>query len=202
MDTGRIHKDGQRGEAGERILEAAGELFYREGIRSVGMDAVKEKAGVALGTLYRHFPSKGALVEAYLKRRDERWRAWLAGYVERKGDPRERLLAVFDALDGWFRSGNYRGCAFVNAAGEMAGGGGSAKRLAGEHKRAVASYLGRLAEEADFSGDPEELSRRLMLLVEGAIVAAYVEGDLGAGRRAKRVAKILITAEGQEGSAG
>jgi AcrR family transcriptional regulator len=201
MGTEGLHEDGQRGGAGERILDAADELFYREGIRAVGMDAVKEKAGVALGTLYRHFPSKDALVGAYLRRRDERWRAWLAGYVERENDPRERLLAVFDALDGWFRGENYRGCAFINAAGEMAAEGGSARRLAGEHKRAVGSYLGRLVEEADLPGDPEELSRRLMLLVEGAIVAAYVEGDLGAGRRARRVAEILVT-EGQGGAAG
>lgn len=195
----RNHKDEQRGEAGERILDAADKLFYREGIRAVGMDAVKEKAGVALNTLYQHFPSKDALVEAYLKQRDERWRAWLTGYVEWEDDPQQRLLAVFDALDGWFRSENYRGCAFINAAGEMAGEGGSARRLAGEHKRAVGSYVGRMVEEADLS-NPGELSRELILLMEGAIVAAYVEGDLNAGRRARGVAEVLI--EGREQFAG
>lgn len=178
----------------EKILRAADELFYQEGIRAVGMDDVKEQAGVALRTLYKYFPSKEALVRAYLKQRDEKWRAWLANYVEQSANPGEQLLAIFDALEGWFSSENYRGCAFINAAGESAEEASDASRLAGEHKRAVGDYVEWLVKEAGYPS-PEDISRKLTLIVEGAIITSYVEGDLHAARRAKEIAKIILKSE-------
>lgn len=175
-----------------RILEAAERLFYREGIRAVGMDAVKEEAGVALNTLYRHFPSKEALVEAYLVRRDERWRRWLEHSVEGVEEPRERLLALFEALGEWFGSQDFRGCAFINAAGEI--GSGNPLRLAGEHKRAVRGFVERLVAGAGF-GEPDRVAAQLMLLVEGAIVTAYVERDPEAAARARQAAEVLLRYE-------
>jgi AcrR family transcriptional regulator len=101
----------------ERILDAASAAFYRRGIRAVGVDSVIADADVAKATLYRHFPSKDALVQAFLERRDERWRAWFADAVERLApDPADRPLAAFDALGEWFGSEDFRGCAFINAA--------------------------------------------------------------------------------------
>ena len=185
---------GEKSEATERILRAAQKLFYRGGIQAVGMDAVKEEAGVALATLYKHFSSKDELVEAYLRRRDERWRRWLEESVGNVEDPKRRIFAIFDALGEWFGSEDFYGCAFINAAGEIGTGKGSAGRLAGEHKRAVREFVERLVTEARFS-EPEKVAGQLMLLMEGAIVSAYVEGDQGAAQRAKEMAEVLLRHE-------
>src|SRR6266540_7429799 len=91
--------------ARDRILEAAYELFSRQGIRAVGIDAIIERSGVARMTLYRHFASKDDLVLAFLERREQRWtQDWLQAEVQRRSDdPAQRLLAVFDVFDEWFR---------------------------------------------------------------------------------------------------
>ena len=184
---------GEKSEATERILGAAQKLFYRGGIQAVGMDAVKEEAGVALATLYKHFSSKDELIEAYLRRRDEWWRRWLEESVGNVEDPKRRIFAIFDALGEWFGSEDFYGCAFINAAGEI-GTCKGAGRLAGEHKRAVREFVERLVTEARFS-EPEKVAGQLMLLMEGAIVSAYVEGDQGAAQRAKEMAEILLRHE-------
>src|SRR5689334_25448456 len=90
--------------ARERILDAAYELFSREGIQAVGVDAVISRSGVARQTLYRHFASKEDLVLAFLERREELWtRGWLeAQVVARASDPAARLLSIFDVFDEWF----------------------------------------------------------------------------------------------------
>ena len=162
--------------------------------RRWGWTRVKEEAGVALNTLYRHFSSKEALVEAYLGRRDERWPRWLERSVGEVEEPRERLLALFDALGEWFGSQGFRGCAFINAAGEI--GTGSPLRLAGEHKRAVRDFVERLVAGAGFR-EPDRVAAQLMLLVEGAIVTAYVERDPEAAARARQAAEVLLRYEEQ-----
>src|ERR1700755_3381708 len=90
--------------ARERLLEAAYELFASRGVQAVGIDTIIQRSGVARQTMYRHFDSKQALVLAFLDRRAQLWtRGWLQGTVERAADdPGERLLAIFDAFDGWF----------------------------------------------------------------------------------------------------
>src|ERR1700676_1754398 len=93
------------GNARERILVAAYELFSRWGIQAVGVDAIIARSGVARQTLYRHFSSKQDLVLAFLERRGALWnKGWLQGEVERRAtDPGERLLAIFDVFDEWFQ---------------------------------------------------------------------------------------------------
>ena len=103
-------------EATDRLLEAAEDLFYAHGVQAVGMDAVRARSGVSLKRLYQSFPSKNDLVEAYLRRRDERWRASLRDFVHARGDD---PLAVFDWLGNWFAEPGFRGCAFVNSFGEF-----------------------------------------------------------------------------------
>src|SRR5690349_4815887 len=102
--------------ARDRILDAAYDLFSANGIRAVGIDAILERSGVAKMTLYRHFPSKQDLALAYLDERDARWtHDWLEAEVtSRTSDPRERLLAIFDVFDEWFRRPDFEGCAFIN----------------------------------------------------------------------------------------
>ncbi len=176
----------------ERILDAASVAFYRRGIRAVGVDSVIAEAGVAKATLYRHFPSKDALVQAFLERRDRRWRAWFEEAVDRLApDPAARPLAVFDALGEWFASDDFRGCAFINAAVEITDPGHPARAAVREHERRLADHLLRLCREAGLD-DPEGASAALFLLVEGAIVCALVEGDGAAAARAQTAAERLL----------
>src|ERR1700749_2842739 len=99
-----------------RILDAASDLFSRNGIQAVGIDAVISTSGVARQTLYRHFASKQDLVLAFLERREQEWtRRWLEGEVaQRANDPKSRLLAIFEVFDGWFHRDDFEGCSFIN----------------------------------------------------------------------------------------
>ncbi|MGW0867229.1 TetR/AcrR family transcriptional regulator [Streptomyces sp. NPDC002611] len=175
--------------ARERALDAAEELFYGQGVRSVGMDDVRGRSGVSLKRLYQLFPAKEQLVEAYLERRDARWRGQLAEYVERHGEPRERILAVFDWLGGWFGEPDFRGCAWINAYGEL---GATSARVAGQvraHKRAFREYLASLVAAA---GLPAALAGQLYLLAEGAMVTAGVTRSAEPAAEAREVARLLL----------
>ncbi len=184
-----------------RLLDTATELFYAEGIAATGVDKVVARAGVSKPTLYAHFGSKDDLVAAVLERRHAERVAMLDAWVRAHGDsPRERLLAVFDWLATWHASvGGERGCAFVNAAAEVAGPGHPAREVARRHKRWMREYLAGLASEAGIS-DPERLGSDLMLLVDGANARVTVDGDLAAAADARRLAAIIIDAyQGQRG---
>ncbi|MGH3755424.1 MAG: TetR/AcrR family transcriptional regulator [Pseudonocardiaceae bacterium] len=174
----------------QRVLDAAERLFYSRGVQAVGIDAVVAEAGVATKTLYAHFGSKDGLVEAYLRRRDRRWLDWLHRRLDTTGDNRQRVLAVFDALGEWFAEPGFSGCAFINVAGELADN-PMARAVAREHKLALRALLHRVAADAGVP-DPGTLAERLMLLVEGAIVTAYVEGDQSAAARARSAAAALL----------
>jgi len=97
-------------DARERLVAAAYELFSRQGVQAVGVDAIIERSGVARQTMYRHFASKQDLVLVFLERREQVWtRQWLeAEVVRRATDPRDRLLTIFDVFDGWFREPDLR----------------------------------------------------------------------------------------------
>src|SRR5258707_11000526 len=99
----------------ERIEPPAYELFSRHGVRAVGVDTLSARAGVAKMTLYKHYPSKDELALAFLRRREELWsRAWLQGEVERSdGTAGDKLLAIFDVFDKWFRRQDFEACAFA-----------------------------------------------------------------------------------------
>ncbi|GAA2453047.1 TetR/AcrR family transcriptional regulator [Streptomyces glaucus] len=177
--------------ARERALDAAERLFYGRGVRCVGMDDVRGASGVSLKRLYQLFPTKERLVEAYLERRDERWRGRLAEYVERHGEPERRILAVFDWLERWFGEPDFRGCAWINAYGEL---GATSPRVAAQvraHKEALRKYLGTLVADA---GLPAALTGRLLLLAEGAMVTAGVTRDTGPARDAREAARVLLRA--------
>lgn len=105
--------------AREQALDAAEELFYGRGIQTVGMDDIRGASGVSLKRLYQLFPAKEQLVEAYLERRDIRWRQRLAEHVDQCEEPEERIQAVFDWLRLWFTEPDFRGCAWINSYGEL-----------------------------------------------------------------------------------
>jgi AcrR family transcriptional regulator len=181
----------QKLDARERILESAYDLFARRGIRSVGIDEVIERAGVAKATLYRHFPSKDDLVLAFLERREQRWtREWVETEAKRRGsNPEEQLLAIFDAFDEWFRRDDFEACSFINVMLEM-GPQHPAGSASVHHLENIRSIVRRLAEEASLR-DPGPFAHSWHILMKGSIVAA-AEGDLEAAQRAKAMARLVL----------
>jgi AcrR family transcriptional regulator len=177
-----------------RLLDAASHLFYGSGIHAVGVDAIVGRAGVAKASLYAHFGTKDALVEAYLLERDRLFRAWLDERVRALArTPERRILAVFDALGEWFRTDAFRGCAFANASAEYPDLAHPVRLAARKHKAALRAYLRGLVVAAELAR-PERLSGDLMLLVEGAMASALVEDDRTAARVARALAARLIAA--------
>jgi AcrR family transcriptional regulator len=174
------------------LVDTALDLFYRHGFHATGIDKILEESGVAKMTLYKHFKSKDELILAALRRRDERFRNWFMRAVERRRKtPRERLLAIFDALEEWFRGRDFSGCMFINASAEFAPFDNPIHSAAAEHKRLILSYVHELASAAG-AKDPDALAQGLMLLMEGAIVMAYVAGQPDAARQARKAAEILV----------
>jgi AcrR family transcriptional regulator len=185
----------QHEEAKVRLLETAEKLFYAGGIHAVGMDAIRTHSGVSLKRLYQCFPSKETLVEAYLLRRDERWRGRLAAYVASHAEtPEAAIPAVFDWLHTWFCEPDFRGCAFINSYGELGPtvpGVAAAVRL---HKELVRVYLLGLTNAVAIK-DPEELADQLLSLVDGATVVAAISGEPSAALPSKAAAVTLLTAQ-------
>ena len=155
------------------MLKAASDLFYREGIRAVGVDTVSERAGVSKRTLYNRFGGKDGLVAEYLRRRDEGWKAYLRGATEAVVEPMEKLLVVFEAYEEWLVGEDFRGCAFANAVAEIPDPDHPARLVARRHKEGVREHLAILAEDAGYDG-PEMLAERLLLLLEGAAATAVM----------------------------
>ncbi len=184
----------------EQLLDAALRLFYRDGFHATGIDTVVAEAGVARMTLYKHFRSKDDLILAALRRRDEQFRAWFLGEVERRAKtPRDRLLAVFDVLEDWYagrtsegRGGRpFSGCAFVKAMAEYSDADSPVHRAAAEHKRMMRDYLERLAGAAGAEA-PGDLADEFSILIEGATVMAQATCDPAPARRARRMAEALL----------
>ncbi len=180
-------------ETRERLLEAADELFYREGIRATGVDAVAERSGVTKMTLYSYFASKDELVAAYLEERDRRWRESLKRRLAEYEDSREKLLAVFDAYREWLISGGLRGCAYINCAAEFPEREHPTREIVREHKAGFRRRLAELTAEAGVV-DPEGLAERLFFLLEGSYVTGALEGDDAIVENARNLAAELITA--------
>lgn len=182
-------------EARERILEAAYDLFSRNGIRAVGIDAIIERSGVARMTLYRNFTSKDELVLAFLERREERWtNGWLQQEVERRAaDPFDRLLAIFDVFDEWFRIDGFEGCSFINVLLEITDTENSLHQASATYLARIRSFLERLATEAGVA-DPVAFAKQWHILMKGSIVAA-AEGDQDAAMRAQDLASLLVARE-------
>jgi AcrR family transcriptional regulator len=182
----------RRGSPRERLLSAADELFYQEGVNTVGIDRVIERAGVAKASLYDCFGSKEGLIRSYLEARAQRRRVRLTDHVSRHCDPRERLLAVFDALDEALHEPNNRGCAFVRASAEARSGAG-AREVCDESRGWMLEFCRSLAADAG-ARDPAALSRQMVLLYDGAAVAAQMDADHDAAQVARAAAAVLLDA--------
>jgi AcrR family transcriptional regulator len=186
------HAEATKRSPQDRLLEAASELFYAEGIQSVGINRVIEHAGVAKDSLYRTFGSKEALVCAYLDARHREALARLHSEVGAATDPIERLLAVFDAQARLFREPDFRGCAFAAAAAE-APAGGEIDAAAESYRRDIHALFSELAEAAG-AADPALLANQLQMIYDGSGLAAMMDHNPDIAAPARAAASALIGA--------
>jgi AcrR family transcriptional regulator len=179
-------------EARERILSAAEELYYRKGFAAVGMDELRQAAGVSLRRLYGLFPAKSDIVAAVLARRHAEWENALTSAVTDAGDdPRTRLLAVYRYLEDWFCTDGFRGCAFINAFGELGGTNPEVAEIARTHKASFQQYMADLVAS---TGASPLLAAQLSILAEGAQSTAAISGDSNVAVQARGAAEVLIDA--------
>jgi AcrR family transcriptional regulator len=182
--------------ARQRIVDTAYDLFSRHSVRAVGIDRIVAEAGVAKMSLYRHFPTKDALVLAVLQEREQRWtRDWLcAEVIDRASTPQGRLLAIFDVFGEWFQGGEFEGDSFVKMLLEFDDPTSPVRQASLEQLANVRSFVCELAEEAGV-GDPDGLAHKWHILMKGSIVTASA-GDARAAERAREVGELLLAAEG------
>ncbi|MCW2749853.1 MAG: HTH-type transcriptional regulator betI [Aeromicrobium sp.] len=185
-DTSTVAKLSAR----ERLLAAADELFYKEGIHTVGIDRIIEHAGVAKASLYNTFGSKDELVRAYLGGRHEARQLRITTRVETYDSPREKLLGVFDSLSDVVADPGFRGCAFANASAESQPG-GVVEEASNEIRLWTRTLFTDLAREAG-AADPEVLAQQLILLYDGAITGARMDHLPQVGAAARKTAEVLI----------
>ena len=176
----------------ERILSAASELFYRHGIRAVGVEAIAEAAGTNKMTLYRHFDSKDELVAAYLRcLATEAGGFWTELATKHPGDPRAQLRGWLTAMQAHVADADQRGCALANAAIELPEKNHPAKCVIEQFKMAQRDKLIALCGAAGLT-EPEMLADELFLLLEGARVSAQSVGPQGPASRFVRMGEALI----------
>jgi AcrR family transcriptional regulator len=182
------------GSARERLLAAANELFYEEGVHTVGIDRVIEQAGVAKASLYSAFGSKEELVVAYLALRADLRQKRILQHIADYDAPRAKILAVFELLHEIVTEPKFRGCAFANACAEGPRGESKVTEIAIGSRAWTRHLFADLAESAGASNS-EQLGRRLALLYDGAVVGAGVDRDPEAATEALALAEMLLDAQ-------
>jgi len=176
----------------DHILQTASALFYIQGIKATGVDAIVKAAGTTKMSLYKYFPSKDDLVLAHLsKSREAMLNRILIGMEQRASEPKQKLLAVFAVFDELSSSPEFRGCPFINAAAEFAEAANPVQRAAAEFSDTFQQVLTDLARQAG-ARDPEALSQQLAMLISGAMVSEQRRRESGAMRTAAAAAKVLI----------
>ncbi len=169
-------------------MQAADRLFYSKGIRAVGVDTVAAEAGISKRSLYDTFPSKDALVAAYLRQR-------IQPLPASDLPPAPQILALFDQLHARFANGDFRGCPFVNAVTELAEDCDTARAIALGYKDDRRRHIAALLRQAGATA-PESLAGQLALLFEGAIASMLVRQDPAVARQARDAAAVLMQAGG------
>jgi AcrR family transcriptional regulator len=184
----------RRRTAKARILDAADDLFYNEGIHAVGIDRVIARAGVAKGSLYYSFTGKDELVREYLTHRHGMWAERITAGIEAHTDPRERILAVYDVLGTLFAQPDYHGCAFVNATAEAAADSVEAE-AASVFRAWVHVLFLDLATDAG-AADPGQLAQTLILLHDGAVATSRMDHTPTPALTARRTAELVLDSAG------
>jgi AcrR family transcriptional regulator len=168
------------------------DLFYRQGVQAVGVDAVVECAGVNKMSLYRNFGSKDQLITAFLEDRNRQYWEWWDWVMQRHdGGPRQNLYGLFEELQARVTHKGYRGCPFVNLAAELSNAKHPARAVVTRNKQELRRRLCELAKAAGAS-NPEALSESLILLMEGAYASSQTCGPDGPANSVARTAKALI----------
>ena len=178
--------------ARERLLAAADELFYEEGINLVGIDKVIERAGVAKASLYDCFGSKEELIIAYLQQRQEGRRSRLRERLLHYPTPREKIIGVFDYVAEFAAKPDYRGCPFARASAE-ARPGSKIKAVCDEWRAWNLALFADLATQAG-AADPDAVAQQLRVLYDGASVSAHADGNNTAALAARSMAKLVLDA--------
>ncbi|QGU14044.1 TetR family transcriptional regulator [Leclercia sp. 119287] len=175
----------------EKILATAEQLIYQNGIHATGMDLLVKTSGVARKSIYRYFANKDEVAAAALNARDVRWMEWFRTECDKADTPQERILNMFTVLKGWFESEGYRGCAFINTAGEVGDSADPVRQIARLHKQKILDYALELTRQLNIDHS-SSLARQLLLLIEGAITMSHVMGDYSAADDAKDIAQLLL----------
>ena len=182
-------------QARQRLLETADRLFYREGVRAVGIDRIIAEAEVAKMSLYKHFPSKDDLILAVLKYREESVLEFFRSAMERHGKKAKNpLRAFFAALKDFFESPGFRGCPFQNAAVELADPAHPGTEFVRGHKQRFSEFLRGLVEKTVGKAGTK-IAPAVSILVEGAIVTAVIQGNPDAADVARDAALKLVGGE-------
>jgi AcrR family transcriptional regulator len=182
-------------EARRRILETADRLFYRDGIRAVGIDRIIAEAGVAKMSLYKHFPSKDDLILAVLQHREEGVLEFFRSAMERHGKKAKTpLRAFFAALKDFFESPGFRGCPFQNAAVELADPAHPGTEFVRGHKQRFSEFLRGLVEQT-IGTAAAKVAPAVSILVEGAIITAVIQRNPDAADVARDAALKLLAEE-------
>ena len=179
----------------ERLLAAANELFYAEGVHTVGIDRVIERAGVAKASLYSTFGSKEELVREYLRARFARRQALLLERIAQHADPRAKILSVFDLLSELCAQPSYRGCAFMRATAE-APEDAKSRTVCRDYRSWLTELFTTLARDAG-ARDPELLGSQLLTLHDGATLGSTLDRDSDRGAVAKELARTLLDSQTQ-----
>jgi AcrR family transcriptional regulator len=179
---------------GERILSAADDLFYREGVRAVGIQRVIEEAGIAKASLYAHYASKDDLVAACLERRANATRTAVEAVLAAAPDnPRAKLLALFDFQRQAVADPGFHGCPVQKTHTELAECDHPAKRVTAAHRQWMLDLFNRLVKEAGVTS-PDYVAGTLVVLFDGAIATTMVDHDPNATRYARWAAEQIIDA--------
>jgi len=186
----------------ERILAAASDLFYNEGIRATGVEAIAARAETTKMGLYRNFQSKDALVVEWLRQvAAEYWAVFDAIEVDNEGNPHAQILgwATFFAKET--TKGSHRGCPFINSVAELPDQASPGRRLIEEHKKRQLQRLAQLCKAAGLE-EPDDTASEIMFALEGAQVATQNQSISDIGGRLTRIIDAIIRRQGHEPQRG
>jgi len=179
----------------EEILKKSLDIFYRNGFQATGIDQIVKETGISKTTIYSHFENKDRLMSEVLILRDKNFRSWLKMRVEELAEsPNDKLLCVFDALEEWFNDSSYSSCMFIKASSEFQDPKHPLFVQSAEHKLTLLAYFKELAEDASMA-KPDQVAHYVLLLKEGAIIAAHLKLVEQPGLQAKKMLEQLLASQ-------